>query len=437
MGQIQTIDDLIGLILRRRRMIALVGVLGTVAVVLMLLTRVPVWEAVAVLQVQSSTVSEDGTPAAGPSSAAAQRLQAIEQRLTTRTSLLAVIERQGLYRDLPLTDDEKVHLLRQALRFQTVASVAQAAYGAPPVVSALLIFAQADNPETAARVANDFAQSILDAGAEGQTARTREALDFFREEEARVGAEMLALEAEVAAYRNAHADALPGQADLRREEFLALEAGLRALGQERAALEDEAARITARDALRETDRRQLAVIDDRRAALAAQEGALAERRAIIAAAMARMPEVERALAAFQRQLDQLQSQYEVVTRRLAEADTARKLEERQQAERFALLERAVVPEQPVTGGRRKLAAVGALGSLMLGVLLAFLADQLRPVIRTSAQMERELDLRPVVAIPEIAPRRARPGWWPAALSRLVVLAPVVAGGVAAAARVLA
>lgn len=416
MGQIQSLDELIGLILRRWRLIAAVTVLGTAAVVAVLLGRTPVWEAVAVLQVQSSTVSEDGTPAAGPSSAAAQRLQAIEQRLTTRTSLLAVIDRQGLYRDLPLTDDEKVNLLRQSLRFQTVASVAQAAYGAAPVVSALLVVAQADSGETAARVANDFAQSILDAGAAGQTERTRDALDFFREEEARIGAAMMALESEVAAYRNAHADALPGQVDLRREEFLALEAELRGLGQESAALEDEARRIQAQGSLRETDRRQLAVIEDRRAALAAQEVGLAARRDAIAAAMARVPDVERALAAFQRQLDQLQGQYDVVTRRLAEADTARKLEERQQAERFALLERAVVPEQPVSGGRRKLAAVGAVASLMLGVMLAFVADLVHPVVRTTAQMERQLDLRPVVAIPEMPARRRRSGWrawWPA------------------------
>jgi tyrosine-protein kinase Etk/Wzc len=151
----------------------------------------------------------------------------------------------------------------------------------------LLIFAQADSGDLAARVANDFALSILEAGAEGQTARTREAQAFFREEEARVSAEMLALEAEVAAFRNAQADALPGQADLRRAEFLALEAGLRGLGQERAALEDEAARIAARGDLRETDRRQLALIEDRRAALAAQEAALSDRRAAIEAAMAR------------------------------------------------------------------------------------------------------------------------------------------------------
>ncbi|HSF64004.1 MAG TPA: Wzz/FepE/Etk N-terminal domain-containing protein [Paracoccaceae bacterium] len=417
MGQIQSLDDLIGMILRRRWLIAVVTALGTLATVLVLLGRVPVWEAVAVLQVQSSTVSEDGTPAAGPSSAAAQRLQAIEQRLTTRTSLLEVIERQGLYRDLPLTDDEKVNLLRQSLRFQTVASVGAVTYGAAPVVSALLIIARADSGGLAARVANDFAQSILDAGAEGQTARTREALEFFREEEARVSAAMLALEAEMAAYRNAHADALPGQVDLRREEFLALEAELRGLGQEGAALEDEAARILARGALRETDRRQLALIEDRRAALAAQAVGLTARRDAIAAAMARVPEVERALAAFQRQLDQLQGQYDVVTRRLAEADTARKLEERQQAERFALLERAVVPEQPVSGGRRTLAAAGALASLMLALGLAFVVDHLRPVIRTAAQMERMLDLRPVVAIPEMAarPPRRRSGWrrwWP-------------------------
>jgi capsular polysaccharide biosynthesis protein len=70
----------------------------------------------------------------------------------------------------------------------------------------------------------------------------------------------------------------------------------------------------------------------------------------------------------------------------------------------------------VSVGRRKLAAVGAVASLMLGVMLAFVADLVHPVVRTTAQMERQLDLRPVVAIPEMPARRRRSGWrawWPA------------------------
>ncbi len=38
---------------------------------------------------------------------------------------------------------------------------------------------------------------------------------------------------------------------------------------------------------------------------------------------------------------------------------------------------------------------------MLGLGLAFALDLLNPVIRTPAQMERELDLRPVISIPEL------------------------------------
>jgi len=46
--------------------------------------------------------------------------------------------------------------------------------------------------------------------------------------------------------------------------------------------------------------------------------------------------------------------------------------------------------------------VGAAGSLMLSLMLAFVLDLLNPVVRTAAQMERQLDLRPVVSIPEVA-----------------------------------
>ena len=44
---------------------------------------------------------------------------------------------------------------------------------------------------------------------------------------------------------------------------------------------------------------------------------------------------------------------------------------------------------------------------MAGLILAFLLDLYRPVVRTAAQMRRQLDLDPVVCIPEIrAPKGA-------------------------------
>ncbi|MDZ4135655.1 MAG: Wzz/FepE/Etk N-terminal domain-containing protein, partial [Paracoccaceae bacterium] len=355
MGQIQTLDDLIGLLVRRRLLIGVVAVFGVVISLLYVMGRPDVFESAAVIQVQTPTVTDD--TAANPASLSAQRLQTIEQRLTTRENMLAVIARHGLYAGLPLTDDEKVYLLRLAVRFQSVASAAAPAFGAPQMVSALIIFARADTSEKAARVANDFAQSVVDAGVEGQTGKAREAVSFFREEEQRLSAQIQALDAEIAAYKNANLDALPAQRDLRRDEIVGLEVELRAIDQTLVRLMSEREVITNKANQRETDRRQIDTLTGQVESLTAQKSALTAQRALVEAALLRTPEVEQVLVGYDRRLDRLQSQFQVLTRRVAEADTAQKLEERQQGESFTMLERAVAPENPISGGRRKLAVV--------------------------------------------------------------------------------
>lgn len=405
MGQIQTLGEFLGLLLRRRLLIAAVAAIGTVFAVMYVMSRPVLYEAAAVIQVESPTVTDGG--AAGVATGSAQRLQTIQQRLTTRENLLAMIERHALYTGLPVSDDEKVHMLRLSLRFQTVAAAAPATYGAPPAVSAVIIFAQADDAAKSARMANDMAQSMLDAGAETQTGRAREAVTFFAEEERRVAAALAALEAEVAAFKNANGPALPAMRDMRREEVVGIESDLRGIEGNLAALTAERDTIAAGRTLRETDRRQIETLRGQIATLTAQRDSLLTQRERLVSAMDRMPEVERALAGYERRLDQLRTQYEQITRRLAEADTAEKLEERQQSERFALLERAVTPQYPVTGGRKKLVMVGAFASVMLGVIVAFGMDLLNPVVRTSTQMERQIGLRPIVAIPDM--RHVRSG----------------------------
>ena len=51
---------------------------------------------------------------------------------------------------------------------------------------------------------------------------------------------------------------------------------------------------------------------------------------------------------------------------------------------------------------------GGVASVIAAVALAFLLDLLSPVLRTSRHVERELDIRPVVIIPEM--KRPRRGW---------------------------
>jgi uncharacterized protein involved in exopolysaccharide biosynthesis len=229
---------------------------------------------------------------------------------------------------------------------------------------------------------------------------------FFQQEVARIGNDITQLEAETTEFKNANADSLPELLEARRDELVSLDADLRQQQQAKLALEGEAAQINAKATLRETDRRALDDIAAQLEVLQSQIRSSETQQAELEAELATSPEVDRVLAGYERQLDQLQSQYDAATGRMAQAEIDARLAEMQQAERFTLLERAIIPEGPIGGGNKKLAIAGAMASLMAGLALAFVLDLMFPVIRTAAQMERELDLRPVVSIPEVRPEKA-------------------------------
>ncbi|MCU0800621.1 MAG: Wzz/FepE/Etk N-terminal domain-containing protein [Rhodobacteraceae bacterium] len=426
MGHIQTLDDLISFLFRRRLLIIAITVLGVALSVLIAKSRPKTYQAAAVIQVLSPVVTEEAVPGAAPTTGSAEMLQIIEQQLTTREALISMMERHGLFADLPgLSLDQKVGLLRNSVSFQQVASAAPQQFGAAPRVSALIINAQLGDGEQAARVANDFAQSILDMGASGQSSRAETNFRFFQEDEARLRQAIEALEDQIATYRNANAAALPGIESARQDELVSVESDLRALDQSLVALTSEQALIAALPNPRATDDRRLAEIEAAITQFQAQRAALADRQATIAAAMSQTPVVERTLRGFERDLQQLQDQYTVVSRRLAEAETDLRIASQQQDERFSLLERAITPEFALGGGAKKLAAAGAVASLALAVAIAFLLDLLRPVVRTEAQLIRELDLRPVISIPELpigAARNTAPADDPQNYPRLAVYA---------------
>jgi uncharacterized protein involved in exopolysaccharide biosynthesis len=399
MGPIQTMEDLIGLLRRRAALILAIGLLGTLVAAWYAKTRPDVFEAAAVLQVELPMVTEGGQAPALPVNVL-QLLTSIEQRLTTRDNMIAMIERHGLFADAPgMSTEDKVDAMRQSIRFQTVT-------GQTGALSALIIAAQAGVAEDAARIANDLAQSVLDLGAEGKRATAEASFDFFKEQEAGLWQQIATLEAEMAAYREANRGALPGVREARQDEIAQLEENLRALDQEIAALQTEDLQIQGQQTLRATDRRRLEDIAQRLSVLTAQRTPLADRKAALEATIGDTAEVERALSTYDRQLRQLQDQYTLVSQRMAEAETAQRLASRQQTERFSMLERAITPAYPTGTGGKKIAVAGLIGSLGLGVALAFLLDLLKPVIRNSSQLERELNLRAIVAIPEV-PRASR------------------------------
>ncbi len=185
--------------------------------------------------------------------------------------------------------------------------------------------------------------------------------------------------------------------------------------------------ISQQDALR----RRIAQISTQVAFLEDQRVELAARRVALDASILGTPEVEAKLAAYTRNLVELQEQHSVAAHRLAEAQTGEQLEANAQAERFQVVETAPIPTEAVGPDRKKLVIVGGGLSLMVGIGLAALLEVLRPVLRSSVQMERQLGIRPVVSIPHVTTKwdRRRRRWrWVGAcllLTGLVAAAPPI------------
>ncbi|MDB5664385.1 Wzz/FepE/Etk N-terminal domain-containing protein [Cypionkella sp.] len=411
MGQIQSIEELVSLLLRRRWLIILITLTGLLAAVVFAKSRPNIFETAAVIQIEGAEVAEPTAQAAQPDGGgAAQILQTIEQRLTTRDALTAMIERHNLFADQPaMAKDDKLFALRTAVTFQAVDSAGGQGFGQARSISAIIISVRYGDPQTAAAVANDFAQGILDQSAAGQRDRADKNVAFFKEEEARIYAQIATLESEVAAYKNAHADAMPTLSDARRDEIVSLSDDLRQATQDLVGLQGEQKAIVQKQLQRETDKRRLDEIATQTNVLNAQIASINARKADVETALAATPEVERVLAGYDRQLQQLQDQYNNVTQRMAEAETTQRLAMRQQSERFTLLDRALSPEYPIGGGKKKIAIAGTMASLLGAIALAFVLDLIKPVVRTAAQMQRQLDLEPVVCIPEIRAPKGRLG----------------------------
>lgn len=402
MGPIQTFDEFLNLVIRRRLLIAALVLLGTILALMFALSRSQYYETAAVIQVQTPVIAGQEQQTRSQTAA---NLQAIEQRLTTRENLLAMIDRHGLFAQAPgMTAEQKVFALREAVTFQSVAGAGEQTFGSAASVSALLITTRLDTADHAARVANDFAQSVLDMSVARQNDRARETLGFFQAEEARVSQQIAVLEAELAAYKNANIAAVGGGSS---DERSAIDTDLRRVAQGLLAIEAEQAALQAKQRLRETDRRRIDDLAAQKSVLERQKAGLEQQRAALDARAAQSPEVERTLSAYDRQLEQLQTQFEAVTARKAEAETALRLEQENHAEHFTLLERAITPAYASGGGRKKIVIAGAVASLVGAIAAAFLLDLMNPVLRSAAQMQREVDIRPVIVLPDLGLRPPR------------------------------
>jgi uncharacterized protein involved in exopolysaccharide biosynthesis len=392
MGHLVSPRALLRVIWRRLFVILLIVAIGFPLSVWFALSRPKLFEATAVIQIEAPEVAEQLAGQAMLVNSNSQ-LDLIQQKLMSRDNMIAVIDRFGLFEaDMPVT--EKVFLLRESVTIIELVDPSQS--WRPDVqASGLVITVRLDDAQKAADVANDFLASILSeaqARSEGRAART---LDFFVAEEARVSEEISQIEAIIAEFKQVNTDSLPDNIASQRDRLTRLTDSLIGLDQQLIELQTQS------DRLREDElQRQITLLEQQRSLIA---GNIATIEASIAAA----PVVERRLSALNRQLDQLNTEYELVTQRRTEAAMTQLLEEQDQAERFEVLETAIPPEYPVSASRRKIAMAGGVATVALALAVAVLLEVSSGKIRTAAQLERQLGVRPVIIIPNLTTRETR------------------------------
>ncbi len=409
MGPIYSLADFLDMLRRRVGVISAAVIAGCFVSVFWALSVPHLYRSSEVIQIEQPKISDDLARSTVEGSAA-RRLQLIEQQVMARDNLERLIDEFGIYGHLSaLKPSEKVDLLRRSVSITGLAAVREG-FADDGAISVLTITTEMDDPVMAQALAHVLADETRALAANQRKEQTRETLEFFQSQEDALQAEISEQEAALATFRSENDISIEGSLDFLRSELGSLNDAILALDREiitaQLARENIDRSGNTRAATVKREEEELTRLLD---SLTTQRQLLQDRRSTLSASIETRPEVERTLAEFDRRMTQLRGQLDVISTRRNEAEVGFTLENAARGERFTTLEEARVPDYPVSMSRKKRVIMGVMASAILGLVLAFLLDLRRPVIRTAAQMQRETGLLPVVSIPETRPPRKRKG----------------------------
>jgi succinoglycan biosynthesis transport protein ExoP len=213
----KNLSDYLAALRRYRR--AFAGICGSLIALSLLAALLwpAVYRSAAVILIEEQEIPPDLVRST-ITSYAAQRLQTINQRVMTRSNLLAIVDKFGLYAEERKreTSDEILERMREDIAFQTIsAEVIDPRSGHPTMATiAFSLSFDGRNPGLVQKVTNEITNLYLEENLKNRTQKTAEASDFLKSEVEQIGATAAELEKKLSAFKGSHLDALPEQKPL-------------------------------------------------------------------------------------------------------------------------------------------------------------------------------------------------------------------------------
>lgn len=306
----------------------------------------------------------------------AERIQTIQQRVTTRDTLLSIANKFGLFPKRA----EVADLMRKSLQIKPVELEGQPRQNIPAI--AFTVGFEYQNPELAMRVANEFVTLIVGEDTRSRTSRATEAVKILAAEVNDIENGLEATQAQMLEIARRPRDAVPEIPEQQRSELAALAALKAELVQKSATYSDAHPAVIAL-----------------KKRVAAMEKTITQPSRVQTQSQRSTPD----------EIDALKRQREALEKRLAEASSklssARLTENQEQRnERMQIIEPPSLPQKPVKANRLKMVGMFFALATMLGLGAAVGREFLDGSIRSQHQLTGLVSSPLVVCIPYMATR---------------------------------
>ena len=286
---------------RRFWLVFAIGSLVSALGVLVALILPPTYRSTATILVESQQIPTELARSTVTASAVEQ-FQIIQQRIMTRSVLLSLADRHGMFTDrTDMSPTDRVDRMRQAIAFNLDTLSRRAANRNFATAVAFNLSVTAESPTVAAAIANALVTMILERNAALRQARAETTSEFFRQEADRLARELSRLEAEIVAFQSENQEALPDSLAYRRNQLDLIQERLQRFEMQRLEVEQE--RNLLRLTLEQSSPVQAPLsamareLDELRRALAQRQGILAPTHPEVRRLTASIAALEDALAA--------------------------------------------------------------------------------------------------------------------------------------------